>query len=310
MTLESADDIRAELDLLADEFTQRLRTGDSPSIEDYVARHPEFAHDIRELFPTIQSMERMKRERRAAGRDARRSTGLPQTPHRLGDFLIVREIGRGGMGIVFEAEQESLKRRVAVKVLAASAVLDDEHVRRFRREAQAAARLHHTNIVPVFGVGEHEGYHYYVMQLIDGQGLDAIVSDTRRRESTVALMATAEESETSSSKTAGSTDPNLTHESAAHGHRAGIALNDERRAPAPETTNLQPRARRTGKSLPPLAVVRIGHAAADALACASSGRDSPRHQAGQFAARQRRKCLGCGLRVGKIGRIGRRFEGG
>ena len=94
---------------------------------------------------------------------------------RLGDFRIVREIGRGGMGIVYEAEQESLGRRVAVKVLPRQMLLDEQHVERFKREAKVAAGLHHTNIVQIFGVGEDGGYHYYVMQLIQGVGLDRII---------------------------------------------------------------------------------------------------------------------------------------
>src|SRR5262245_36377086 len=84
------------------------------------------------------------------------SRGLPvsSTPLvQLGDFRIVREVGRGGMGIVYEAMQESLGRRVALKVLPAAARLDARHQQRFEREARAAARLHHTNIVPVFGIG-------------------------------------------------------------------------------------------------------------------------------------------------------------
>jgi hypothetical protein len=82
----------------------------------------------------------------------------------LGDYRIVREIGRGGMGVVHEAEQESLGRRVALKVLPPEALKHPMHVQRFQREARAAARLHHTNIVPVFGVGEENGTHYYAMQ--------------------------------------------------------------------------------------------------------------------------------------------------
>ena len=81
------------------------------------------------------------------------------------------------MGVVYEAEQESLGRRVALKVLPAGALTDAKQVRRFEREARSAARLHHTNIVPVFGVGEHEGTHYYVMQFIQGQGLDAVLEE-------------------------------------------------------------------------------------------------------------------------------------
>src|SRR5262249_24068161 len=99
---------------------------------------------------------------------------------RLGDYRILREVGRGGMGVVYEAEQESLGRHVALKVLPAHALLDPRHVQRFQREARAAARLHHTNIVPVFGVGEDGGLHYYVMQFIQGLGLDQVLSELKR----------------------------------------------------------------------------------------------------------------------------------
>ena len=98
---------------------------------------------------------------------------------RLGDFRILREAGRGGMGVVYEALQESLGRRVALKVLAAHAIPDPVQLRRFEREAKAAAHLHHTNIVPVFGVGEQDGLHYYVMQFIEGMGLDHLIDQVK-----------------------------------------------------------------------------------------------------------------------------------
>jgi WD40 repeat protein/serine/threonine protein kinase len=101
-------------------------------------------------------------------------------PERVGDFRILREVGRGGMGIVYEAEQESLGRRVALKILPAGALLDERLRQRFQREARAAARLHHTNIVPVFGVGEDGGLLYYVMQFIPGLGLDRVLTELRR----------------------------------------------------------------------------------------------------------------------------------
>ena len=104
---------------------------------------------------------------------------LQKPPESLGDYRILREIGRGGMGVVYEAEQVSLGRHVALKVLATSALLDPRHIERFHREAKAAARLHHTNIVPVFGVGEAHGLHYYVMQYIDGKGLDVLLGRLR-----------------------------------------------------------------------------------------------------------------------------------
>src|SRR5262249_4498869 len=98
---------------------------------------------------------------------------------RLGDYCIVREIGRGGMGVVYEAVQESLGRHVALKVLPFNSLLGPTHLERFRREAQSAARLHHTHIVPVYGVGEQDGIHYYAMQYIEGQPLDAVIRELR-----------------------------------------------------------------------------------------------------------------------------------
>ena len=97
----------------------------------------------------------------------------------LGDFRIIREIGRGGMGVVYEAEQVSLGRHVALKVLPQQALAGSSNLQRFRLEARAAARLHHTNIVPVFGVGEQDGLHYYAMQFIPGQGLDVVFAKLR-----------------------------------------------------------------------------------------------------------------------------------
>ena len=101
--------------------------------------------------------------------------GFPVT--RLGDFELLRELGRGGMGIVYEARQISLKRRVALKVLPPAIGLTQQARRRFEREAQAAAKLHHTNIVPVHAIGEHDGHHFYAMDLIEGQSLDHVLRD-------------------------------------------------------------------------------------------------------------------------------------
>ena len=164
---------RDPLELLAAEYTERLRQGQHPSVSDYAAQHPDLAEEIRELFPTIAMTERLKaRQARSSGG---RATLGPARLERLGDFRIIREIGRGGMGVVFEAEQESLGRRVAVKVLPRQVLLDEKHLKRFQREARIAANLHHTNIVEVFGVGEQDGFHYYVMQYIHGVGLDALI---------------------------------------------------------------------------------------------------------------------------------------
>jgi len=164
---------RDPVEFLAAEFVDRLRDGERPTIEEYAAAHPEWAKQIRDLFPTIAAMENLKLEKEVSS-GGRASLG-PTKIERLGDLRIIREIGRGGMGIVYEAEQESLGRRVAVKVLPKQSLLDEKHLRRFRREAKTAAKLHHTNIVPILGVGEQDGFHYYVMQIIRGAGLDEII---------------------------------------------------------------------------------------------------------------------------------------
>src|SRR5262250_2406783 len=99
----------------------------------------------------------------------------PENPRRLGDFEILRELGRGGMGIVYEARQVSLNRKVALKVLSGGLGLTPKAVQRFRREAEAAAKLHHTNVVPVYATGEQGGTHFYAMELIEGPSLDQVV---------------------------------------------------------------------------------------------------------------------------------------
>jgi serine/threonine protein kinase len=112
------------------------------------------------------------------------SEGAPAR-RRLGDFEIVREIGRGGMGIVYEARQVSLNRKVALKVLGGVPALAPKAVQRFHREAEAAARLHHTNIVPIYATGEQDGVHYYAMELIEGPSLDLALRQLRQARANV-----------------------------------------------------------------------------------------------------------------------------
>ncbi len=178
----SDDSLDSPLDSLAEEFARRYRRGERPSLTEFVERHPEFAEEIRELFPALVMMEKARsgdgpdRPPGALGEDA----GCELHGGRIGDFRIIREVGRGGMGIVFEAIQESLGRHVALKILPASVEKNPRHLLRFQREARAAAKLHHTNIVPVFGVGESDGRHYYAMQFIQGLGLDEVADAVRR----------------------------------------------------------------------------------------------------------------------------------
>ncbi len=169
---------------LAEEFLERYRRGQRPSLKEYIERHPELAAEIKEVFPAMALMENNAvadeslADEGAENRRDKPSESAP--PEQLGDYRVLREIGRGGMGIVYEAEQVSLGRHVALKLLPRKVLLDATQKRRFEREAKAAAKLHHTNIVPVFGVGEHEGSPYYVMQFIQGLGLDDVLDELRR----------------------------------------------------------------------------------------------------------------------------------
>lgn len=171
---------RDPVEVLADEFASRCRGGELPSIAEYAARYPEHAGRIESLFPAVAMMEQLRTDEKGKREAAARRAGFANPPERIGDFDIVREIGRGGMGIVYQAEQRSLERSVALKVLPKHVLLLDKHLKRFQREAQTAARLRHTNIVPVYGVGDHDGLHYYVMPLIHGVGLDEVIRELRR----------------------------------------------------------------------------------------------------------------------------------
>jgi serine/threonine protein kinase len=183
MTASGSTADRDPIEVMAESFLDRFRRGERPSIDDYAARHPELAGEIRELLPALVQLELGL----SAGGEATgshqapvRAESLRDAPRQLGDYTLLREVGRGGMGVVYEAVQQSLGRHVALKVLPWQAVGESTQLERFRLEARSAARLHHTNIVPVFGVGEADGVHYYAMQFIHGQGLDAVIDELRR----------------------------------------------------------------------------------------------------------------------------------
>jgi WD40 repeat protein/tetratricopeptide (TPR) repeat protein len=164
------------IDRLADEFAERYRKGERPSLKEYMDRYPHLADEIRELFPALAQLGQAE--------EVLQNDGLLDTPQpcprQIGDYRIIREVGRGGMGVVYEAEQISLGRRVALKLLPRQASTDRIVLERFRREARAAARLHHTNIVPVYDVGQDEDIRYYAMQFIQGQGLDNVIAELQR----------------------------------------------------------------------------------------------------------------------------------
>jgi hypothetical protein len=181
LTMADSSSDREPLEQLAESFLARFRAGERPSLTEFAAAHPELAGEIRALFPALVEMEQAGSAIGSATGPA--SPGAPLGRERLeslGDYRIIREIGRGGMGVVYEAIQESLGRHVALKVLSVTLAGDAQARARFDREARAAARLHHTNIVPVFGVGNQDEHHYYVMQFIAGLGLDLVLEELRR----------------------------------------------------------------------------------------------------------------------------------
>ena len=137
---------------LVDAFLERYRRGERPSLTEYTDKHPELAERIRALFPALLVMEELGSGERPGDRPSRPDrAAATRCPQRLGDYLLLRAVGSGGMGIVYEAIQESLGRHVALKMLPFHHLGDATRLERFRREARAAARLHHTHIVPVFG---------------------------------------------------------------------------------------------------------------------------------------------------------------
>ena len=166
---------------ILDSYLHKLEAGAPPHPEELLARHPESADVLRAYLDNLAFLHRAATGVRMPGEaeETRPATSCFE-PGLLGDFRILREVGRGGMGVVYEAEQVSLGRRVALKVLPFATALDAKQLERFKREAQAAAHLHHSHIVPVFSVGSDRGVHYYAMQFIDGQSVAAAVADIRK----------------------------------------------------------------------------------------------------------------------------------
>ena len=168
---------------IAREISARRSRGELPRFDEYAGRFPELAAELREMFRSDDDADKTTSpadDVTVAHVSRLEAAACAPQLERLGEFRILGMIGRGGMGVVYQAQQESLSRKVALKVLPSSALLSPGDVLRFKREAQAAARLHHTNIVPVHGVGEDQGIHFYVMQYIEGRGLDAIIAELRR----------------------------------------------------------------------------------------------------------------------------------
>lgn len=162
-------------DLVA-EIRSRLQAGEQVDLDALARQCPAHIDELHELLPAMQVLADLGNSDDAESLSLQILPDAVAPKQTLGDFRIEREIGRGGMGVVYQAEQLSLGRDVAVKVLPMAALLAPKQLERFKYEAQAAAVLDHPNIVSVYSVGSERGVHYYAMQLIHGQNLAEIVS--------------------------------------------------------------------------------------------------------------------------------------
>ena len=165
-----------------DEYFSALRRGQRPDREEFLKRHPEVSASLADCLEGVDFIEAMSARFRDKADGPEPFTGSSTSGSSvLGDFRIISELGRGGMGVVYKAEQMSLGRTVALKVLPMWSALDPQQRKRFHNEAQAVAHLHHAHIVPIFGVGSDHGIHFYAMQFIDGEDLAQVIRNLRRR---------------------------------------------------------------------------------------------------------------------------------
>jgi serine/threonine protein kinase len=166
-------------------YVEARQVGREPDRGLLLAGHPDLRDELEEFFAGHDEVERLAVVLRESGERGGRPAAVAgeSAPHigELGDFRLLREVGRGGMGVVYEAEQISLRRRVALKVLPFAAALDPRQLQRFKNEALAAAHLRHENIVPVHTVGEERGVHYYAMQFIEGRSLAHLIAELKSR---------------------------------------------------------------------------------------------------------------------------------
>ena len=292
-----ADAVLAEL---VEEITNKLQSGESVELSAYERDHPEQMEQLRKLLPAIEVLAELKD-----------STGTQTTavqpngpdshlqPGVLGDYRIIREAGRGGMGVVYEAQQISLSRKVALKVLPFAAVLDNRQLQRFKSEAQAAAPTSPFKHRPCLSVGCERGVHYYAMQYIDGHPLSSMIHELRQlsglEPSEPGLRAGAVCEATSSLASGRYSQTNR-----------GPSLVLPRR---PRWTQIRPRAHwacrrrgvrpRTSSTLRSVADLGV-QAAEGARACPRAGRRASRHQAVEHAAGYARPLVDHRFRPGPL----------
>ncbi len=309
-----ADDPR--LLKLMQEYLRELESGRQPDRRQWSQRYPDLAEA---LGPFLEGLELVHRAAPLASPLLDGSARVPSNTteplaaqntrnEALGDFQIVREIGRGGMGIVYEAIQLSLGRRVALKVLPLAATFDARQLQRFQQEAQAAAHLHHANIVPVYGVGCQRGVHFYAMQLVEGQSLDVVVRQLRQE----AGMDPLEAGLTERSSSAGNRESSASSAVDQTGDWKPTAAVDATLAPPPVQVRsdrphagallgpfFHPQWRQAAGAVSDDRQVH-GASGGSPRICASAGHRASRHQAGEPPDRLPRQRLDRRLRPGPL----------
>jgi WD40 repeat protein/HEAT repeat protein len=190
MTEHSDPSRNQQVDEVIAGYLEAQARGEKPNREELLARHPDLADELRSFFKDHDHVRRLAQPEQPvrpaetstlASGEAQSAPGLLGTVRYFGDYELLEEIARGGMGVVYRARQVSLNRVVALKMILAGQLASAEDVKRFHSEAEAAANLDHPNIVPIYEVGEHQGQHYFSMKLIDGGSLAHLFSDASQK---------------------------------------------------------------------------------------------------------------------------------
>jgi WD40 repeat protein/tRNA A-37 threonylcarbamoyl transferase component Bud32 len=175
------DESKSQFDQVLAEYLRRIDAGEDIGHEQFIAEHPDVADSLREYFETADQLDQLagagSAETLAPGSPTRQPSSLPVVRY-FGDYELLEEVARGGMGVVYKARQAKLNRVVAVKMILSGRLASESDVKRFYSEAEAAANLEHPNIVPIFEVGEHDGQHYFSMGFIEGESLASKIADS------------------------------------------------------------------------------------------------------------------------------------
>lgn len=190
-----ATNLQSELELVIAAYIRASEAGSPPDWQQILKSHPQFAVELRQFFAQRDRMNQLVVPIRSCAEDLYHRVGPGQQISYVGNYELLHEIARGGMGIVYKARQTTLGRIVAVKMIVAGRLASDDDVKRFQIEASAAAGLQHPNIVSIHEVGQHEGWHYFSMDFVTGRDLSAILRENllpaRQAAGYVAQMAEA-----------------------------------------------------------------------------------------------------------------------